>query len=150
MANQSETRESGPFEIPINQPELFWIELFRTALGEETNPQRLAAILSVKHDVIAARLENLLRDPRSKAPQRTNIELLEWIARTQSERHEAVSIPAACIDLCPVKCPGLHCSLEIGNPLLQFFHDLFGFLDFVGKRFQRLSFLCRFAPLICL
>lgn len=90
MANQSETEELGPIEIPINEPELNWIELIRAALSEETVPQRLAAIQNVKHDVVATRLEALLKDQPADAPQHIDLNLLKWIAQTESERHEAM------------------------------------------------------------
>ncbi|MEQ9696076.1 hypothetical protein [Shimia sp. SDUM112013] len=77
-------------EIHINEPELQSIDLFRAALSEETSEQRRQAIAFVKQDIVAGRLdalaskhgENCFSDP-------TNVEFVQWIARTASARHEA-------------------------------------------------------------
>ena len=76
--------------VPINEPEAEFIGLIRLALSEADNPERLKAIRTVKLDIESARLDKLnsefgtdwMQDPK-------NAELVQWIASSTTERHEA-------------------------------------------------------------
>ena len=77
--------------VSINEPELTFIELFRIALSAETLAARLAAIRLVKHEVIAARLQTLARNPGpSWTRDPSNEDLVDWVALTAAERDEAI------------------------------------------------------------
>lgn len=77
--------------VAINEFELMFIELFRVALSAPTHEQRLDAIRWVKHDVIAARLKDIAREPGPDwVDQKKNRELVEWVARTSGIREDAV------------------------------------------------------------
>lgn len=74
----------------INEPELFYIELFRVALSETTDQQRQKAIMNAKHEVIAKRLELLIEEGGGnwiKDP--VNAKLVQWITKTSPKRQEA-------------------------------------------------------------
>ncbi|WP_323786508.1 hypothetical protein [Thalassovita sp.] len=77
--------------VSINEQELFFLELFRIALSAETLEDRLTAIRSVKHEVIAARLKSL-SEGRSSGWQEdpANRELVEWVAKTAGEREDGI------------------------------------------------------------
>jgi hypothetical protein len=78
------------FEVPINEPELCHIELFRVALSEQTHELRVKAIANVKHDIIAERLD-LLSSVAGKywAEEPENQTLAQKIAATSAVRHLA-------------------------------------------------------------
>lgn len=77
-------------EIPINQPELLSIDLMRIALSEPSDGERQEAIKSIKLDIEASHLKALstkfgalwTQDPKNAA-------LVQWVAATTHERHEA-------------------------------------------------------------
>ena len=77
--------------ISINEPELQHIELIRIALSEESLEARERAIINVKHDVVATRLDVLSRklgpnwtsDPK-------NSEFANWVAQSSPQRHEFI------------------------------------------------------------
>ncbi len=76
--------------VPINEPELMSIELFRLALSEPATELREKALANAKHEVVALRLDTLskqLGNGWMSEPQ--NTEFVQWIARTSSARHEA-------------------------------------------------------------
>lgn len=76
--------------MPINQPELFSIEIFRIALSEATLELRKKAILSVKNDVLASRIEKL-NDTYGSGwmTKPENAEFVQWIASSSVQRHQA-------------------------------------------------------------
>lgn len=77
--------------VPINEQELLFLELFRIALSAETLEKRLTAIRYVKHEVVAARLQNLHENPGPEWVQDPrNLELVNWVAETAPERDNAV------------------------------------------------------------
>ncbi len=78
-------------QVAINEKELFFIELFRIALSAETLEDRLATNQLVRHEVIAARLQNLAENPGPDWVSDTdNKYLVEWVAMTAAERDEAI------------------------------------------------------------
>ncbi len=77
-------------EIHINEPELHSIDLFRAALSEETNEQRQQAVAFLKQDIVSTRLEALtVEQGENWFSDPANVELVQWIARTENVRHEA-------------------------------------------------------------
>ena len=76
--------------IHINEPQLLYIELVRLALSEDNQEQRLRAIRNVKHDVVAALLDEIFQGQAVEGPH-TEIDptFIKWAAKTASERHEA-------------------------------------------------------------
>ena len=77
--------------VSINEPELFFLELFRIALSAEALEERLAAIRSVRHEVIAARLQSLSEgNPPGWQNDPANRELVEWVAKTAGEREDGI------------------------------------------------------------
>lgn len=78
-------------DIPINDVECAYIELFRIALSERSHCERLKAIQKVRYDVTANRLSDLfvsrdyvlVSDPK-------DYQFLKWVAETASVRHEAI------------------------------------------------------------
>ena len=70
--------------ITINEQELFFLDLFRIALSAETLVARLEALLWVKHEVIAARLQNLSgKGPSGWERHPENQKLVQWVAATE-------------------------------------------------------------------
>lgn len=77
--------------VSVNGFELNYIALFRFALSEESVEQRKRAIVNVKLDAEGRRIELLRKDfgdEWSSEPE--NAELVSWIIRSSSERHEAL------------------------------------------------------------
>jgi hypothetical protein len=76
--------------ININGPQLKSIELVRLALSEESHEQRLLAIKTVKHDVVASLLSQLF-DAQAVEGRKPKIDknFMQWVAETAGERHEA-------------------------------------------------------------
>ena len=80
-------------KISINEPELQYIELFRVALSEGTDELRQQAILNVKYEVLAKRLEVLgTVNGQHWTEDPLNAELTQWMSKTLPE------IQAAAID----------------------------------------------------
>ena len=76
--------------VSINKLELLLIEHFRIALSETTTELREKAIMNAKHEVAGhglATFSEKLGAGWMSDPQ--NAELVQWIAKTSNERHEA-------------------------------------------------------------
>ena len=74
-------------EITINEYELNFIDLFRLALSEEDHEKRECAIQTVRHEVIAARLERLSDEHGDDwYSDPSNAKFLEWVARSEAQR----------------------------------------------------------------
>lgn len=77
--------------VTINEQELFFLDLFRIALSAETLVARLEALRWVKHEVIAARLQNLSeKGPSGWEADPRNQDLVQWVAATAGERGDAI------------------------------------------------------------
>jgi hypothetical protein len=70
--------------IHISEPELNCLELFRIALSENTNDERLRAINVMRHEVVSLGLVNFPIKAGKNAP-----EFVHWVAETSIERQQA-------------------------------------------------------------
>ncbi|SMP37176.1 hypothetical protein [Shimia sagamensis] len=70
-------------QIPLNGPECECLGLFRMAISEETDEERLRAIQVIRHEVVSLGLENF---PIGKS---SSNEFTRWIAETARERYDA-------------------------------------------------------------
>ncbi len=77
-------------EVTLNELDLMFIELVRVGLSEETMDLRERAIKNVKHDVVADRIDKLMRKlgPKWRSDP-ANSEFLQWVALTAAQRTEA-------------------------------------------------------------
>lgn len=77
--------------VSIDDAELQYVEMFRVALSEEDNAQRMQAIENVKHDVKSKLIEQLFEERgTSWMSNQKNAELVQWLARSAAERNKAV------------------------------------------------------------
>lgn len=75
------------YHVPINEIELFFVQTFRVALSLPTYDERVSAIENVRHEVIAARLVEINKNPGAGwVKDKANRELVEWVAATEGER----------------------------------------------------------------
>lgn len=63
-------------KVPLNEPECECLGLFRMALSEETDEDRLRAIDIMRHEVVSLGLENF---PVSRS---SHPEFVQWVAET--------------------------------------------------------------------
>ncbi len=78
-------------KVAINEIELGFIGLFRVALSAPTHEERLAAIRCVRHEVIAARLQEINKKPGPDWVKHDgNRDLVAWVAATAGEREDAI------------------------------------------------------------
>lgn len=77
-------------EVTLNEFDLMFIELVRVGLSEKTMGLRERAIKNVKHDVVADRIDKLMRKlgPKWRSDP-ANSEFLQWVALTAAQRTEA-------------------------------------------------------------
>jgi len=70
--------------LPISDPELNCLELFRLALSEDTNEARVSAIEVMRQEVVSLSLSNFPIGAGKNAP-----EFVHWVAETSTARYEA-------------------------------------------------------------
>ncbi len=70
-------------KVPLNEPESECLGLFRMALSEETDEERLRAIDIMRHEVVSLGLENF---PVSRS---SHPEFVQWVAETAKYRQDA-------------------------------------------------------------
>jgi hypothetical protein len=77
-------------EVPINEPELLWIEMVRVALSEETVDARIRAIENVKFDAKASAAASLFDGKRKmNTDDPRYVASLLQMAKTSERSHDA-------------------------------------------------------------
>ena len=75
--------------IPLNEPELQCLDLFRMALSEPTLEDRMRAIGVMRHEVVSLGLENFPVRRSDLDEKGSNSSFVQWVAETAGDRYKA-------------------------------------------------------------